>query len=149
LFEKNISKLYYLLVLNRLIGNKNQMVMNKQILTERLKEFGLRVIRMVDKLPESRISNVITNQILRSSTSICANYRAACRSKSRKDFINKLKIAEEETDETLYWLELIEDAKLITPEKIINLKKESEELLSIFVSSLKTAKQNINKSPIN
>jgi len=119
--------------------------MDKQHLADRLKNFGLRVMKMVDFLPESRKSNVIANQILRSSTSICANYRAACRSKSRKDFINKLKIAEEETDETLYWLEIIEDAKLISPEKIVNLKKESEELLSIFVSSIKTAKQNLTK----
>lgn len=121
--------------------------MNKQILTERLRKFGLRIITMVEYLPEKRLSNVIANQILRSSTSIGANYRAACRAKSRKDFINKLKIVEEETDETLYWLELIEDAKLFTPERIINLKKESEKLLSIFVSSLKTSKLHLNQTP--
>jgi len=123
------------------------MVMNKQILIERLRKFGLRIITMVEYLPDKRLSNVIANQILRSSTSIGANYRAVCRAKSRKDFINKLKIVEEETDETLYWLELIEDAKLFTPERIINLKKESEELLSIFVSSLKTSKLHLNQTP--
>ena len=121
--------------------------MNKQILIERLRKFGLRIITMVEYLPDKRLSNVIANQILRSSTSIGANYRAVCRAKSRKDFINKLKIVEEETDETLYWLELIEDAKLFTPERIINLKKESEELLSIFVSSLKTSKLHLNQTP--
>jgi four helix bundle protein len=114
----------------------------KEDLNKRIMEFIYRVFHLVNSLPENRLAIAITNQIIRSSTSIGANYRAACRSKSRKDFINKLKIVEEETDETLYWLELIAGSKMINTDKIANLKKECNELLAIFVSSLKTAREN-------
>ena len=114
----------------------------KEELNNRIMEFNYRVFNLVNCLPSTKLADTITIQMIRSSTSIGANYRAACRSKSRKDFINKLKIVEEERDETLYWLELIGGSKLIKNEKIVNLKKECSELLAIFVSSLKTAKVN-------
>ena len=98
---------------------------------------------MADHLPKNETGQVLTNQILRSASSVGANYRAACRSKSKKDFINKLKIVEEEMDETLYWLTLIEECELIRTEKLVQLKLEGSELLAIFVSSLKTAKENL------
>jgi four helix bundle protein len=88
-------------------------------------------------------AQVISHQILRSGTSPGANYSAACRSKSRRDFINKLKIVEEELDETNYWLELIVEAKLFPEEKISGLKTECNELISIIVKSLMTSKANL------
>jgi four helix bundle protein len=87
---------------------------------------------------------LISDQVIRSGCSIGANYRAACRSKSRKDFINKLKIVEEETDETLYWLEMIEKGNLVDPVRIRQLKQDTESLLSIFVASIKTARKNLD-----
>lgn len=101
---------------------------------------------MTDHLPKNDMGEILTDQILRSATSVGANYRAACRSKSKKDFINKLKIVEEEMDETLYWLSLIEECELIKPEKLTQLKAEGNELLAIFVTSLKTAKDNLRIS---
>ena len=117
--------------------------MNKENLNARIKQFVVRIAKLIEQLPETKTANTITNQIIRSATSIGANYRAACRSKSKRDFINKLKIVEEETDETIYWLELIEDCNQIKPERIKNLKAECEELLAIFVASIKTAKENL------
>ena len=103
----------------------------------------VRVANMIEQLPDTKTSRTISAQAIRSATSIGANYRAACRSKSKRDFINKLIIVEEETDETIYWLELIGDSKQLQPERIKNLRTECEELLSIFVASIKTAKQNL------
>lgn len=105
--------------------------------------FAIRIIKMTDHLPKTDWGRVLTNQILRSASSVGANYRSACRSKSKKDFINKLKTVEEEMDETLYWLMLIEECELIKSEKLIQLKEEGNELLAIFVTSLKTAKDNL------
>jgi four helix bundle protein len=97
---------------------------------------------MVSALPKGYSTRVISHQIVRSSTSVGANYRAACRSKSRRDFVNKLKIVEEELDETSYWLELIEDCRFFPKEKIFPLIRESDELLSIIVKSIQTAREN-------
>ena len=109
-------------------------------LKKRTKVFALEIIKMVDLLPNSKISHVIANQILRSATSVGANYRAVTRAKSDKDFINKLKICEEESDETIYWLELIEEAGLLKNETIQTLLKEADELTAIFVASINTKK---------
>lgn len=86
----------------------------------------------------------IGKQIVRSATSVGANYRAACRAKSNADFIYKLKIVEEEADETLYWLELLEETNLIEKTSIIHLKSEVNEILSIVVASIKTMKSKIS-----
>jgi four helix bundle protein len=117
--------------------------MENEDLKDRTQRFSIRIIALAEHLPETRSSRVIANQILRSSSSIGANYRAARRSKSGRDFINKLKIVEEETDETLYWLEIIEQAKMVKPDKLKDLIKEANELLSIFVTSIRTAKSNL------
>ena len=114
----------------------------------RTKQIGLKVIQLIDGLPNKSSAWVIAKQIVRSSTSIGANYRAACRAKSVPDFINKLKIVEEETDETLYWLELLEESSLVQKASIIDLLKEINEILSIIVASINTAKNNQNKSSI-
>jgi len=103
---------------------------------ERTKNFGLAVIRLVEKLPKTRTADVIGRQILRSATSVGANYRAACRAKSTADMLNKLKIVEEEADETLYWLELLQETSPM-PE-IPTLAKEGNELLAMTVASIKT-----------
>ena len=116
--------------------------MEKSDLTERTKRFSIRIVNLTGYLADTYTARMISHQILRSGTSVGANYRAACRSKSRRDFINKLKMVEEETDETLFWLELIEACDLLKVDKTEWLKKEANELLSIFVSSLKTVRKN-------
>ena len=88
--------------------------MNEPQMKDRTKKFALRILKVADALPTSRSGNAIANQIVRSSTSVAANYRALCRSKSRADFINKTSIVEEEADESSFWLELIVDAGLMT-----------------------------------
>ncbi|MBS1762246.1 MAG: four helix bundle protein [Bacteroidetes bacterium] len=105
----------------------------------RTKKIGLEVIKLIDELPKKDSAWAIAKQIVRSSTSIGANYRAACRAKSSKDFIYKLKIVEEEADETQYWLEILEESKLITPARIEKLKIEVNEIVSIVVASIRTA----------
>jgi four helix bundle protein len=117
--------------------------MTKEDLIKRTMNFAVRIIKMTEHLPKNAMGEVISGQILRSASSVGANYRAACRSKSKKDFINKLKIVEEEMDETLYWISLIEECELIKSEKLSQLKAEANELLAIFVTSLKTAKENL------
>jgi four helix bundle protein len=109
----------------------------------RTKQIGLEVIKLIDELPSKASSWAIAKQIVRSSTSIGANYRAACRAKSTADFINKLKIVEEETDETQYWLEILEESGLVQSDRIEFIKKELNEILSIVVSSIKTLKSKI------
>jgi len=115
-------------------------------LKKRTKIFALEIKKMVDSLPNSKISHVISNQILRSATSVGANYRAVTRAKSDKDFINKLKICEEESDETIYWLELIEEAGLLKNDVTNKLLKEADELTAIFVSSINTKRSKINSN---
>lgn len=95
-------------------------------------------------LPKNRIANVLGKQLLRSGTSVGANYRAACRAKSRADFISKMGTVEEEADETLYWLELLLDAKLVVPNQIQQLHREADEILAMVVASIKTARRNKN-----
>ncbi len=122
--------------------------MNRSEMIIRIKKFGIRIIVMADQLSKSYSAQVISHQVLRSGTSAGANYSAACRSKSKKDFINKLEIVEEELDETKYWLDLIVEAKLFPEEKISGLKTECNELLSIIVKSLTTAKANLKVETI-
>lgn len=111
-------------------------------LNTRLKKFALRFFPIVESLPKSVAGKSIGNQIFRSGTSAAANYRSACRAKSQADFINKLRIVEEELDETLFWLELLEESKTVTASKLSLIKNETEELLKIIAASGKTARQN-------
>lgn len=112
--------------------------MNKQELAVRTRNLGLSIIRLIDSLPRNLSSNVIARQIVRSATSVGANYRAACRAKSRADFISKLKIVEEEADETLYWLDLLVGSGALKKETGDIYQKEADEILSIIVASLKS-----------
>ena len=116
----------------------------KEELKRRTKYIGLEVIKLIDDLPNKTSSKAIAAQIVRSSTSVGANYRAACRAKSDADFINKLKIVEEEADETIYWLEVLEESGLIAFEKTVSIKKETNEILAIVVASINTVRNKIN-----
>jgi four helix bundle protein len=120
--------------------------MANENLKQRTKLFALRIIRMVENLPDTIVSKTLGGQVLRSGTSVAANYRAGCLAKSKRDFINKLKIAEEEADETIFWLELFEESGIFSSEKILPLKTEAHEILAIIVTSIKTARKN-NKPP--
>lgn len=108
----------------------------------RTKTFALRIIELYQHLPHSGEAQVIGKQVLRSGTSVGAQYREACRAKSQADFINKMEGALQELDETAYWLELLVESGLVRPDLLTNLQKETEELIAIFVSSVKTAKSN-------
>jgi len=104
----------------------------------RTKLFALRAIELVDGLPKKPAANVIGRQLLRSSTSVGANYRSACRGRSTADIIAKLAIVEEEADESMYWLELLVDSKLVGAEKVQELQREANELVAMTVASIKT-----------
>jgi four helix bundle protein len=122
--------------------------MTKEELKERTKKFALVIIKLVEELPNTNVGRTISNQIIRSGTSVAANYRAACRARSNADFISKINIVEEECDETLFWLEVIVESNLLKKEKLLYLLKEADELTAIFTASGKTARQNNPKSPI-
>jgi four helix bundle protein len=107
----------------------------------RTKRFALRVIRMVDALPRKKSADVLGHQILRSATSVAANYRAACRAKSRPDFVAKMGIVEEEADETVFWLEMIAESGLLPAKKLAELLAEANELTAIAVASIRTARR--------
>jgi len=116
--------------------------MHSEELKQRTKEFALRVIRLVKAMPDDLASVTIARQIIRSGTSVAANYRAVCISKSRADFINKLRICAEESDETQLWLELIIESETLPEKQLQQLIEEAHELTSIFLSSIKTAREN-------
>ena len=105
---------------------------------KRTKAAALRVIRLVAALPKSPTADVIGRQLLRSGTSVGANDRAACRARSKRDMISKLGIVEEEADESVYWLELLTDAKIVAPSRLHNLTQEFNEILALTVASMKT-----------
>ena len=119
--------------------------LNREELQKRTKQFGLRVMKLCDALPRSRSANVIANQLLRSATSVGANYRSACRARSSADWINKLGVVIEEADESAYWLELIIDGELLPVAKVAALLKEADELTAIFTASQMTSKRNTSK----
>src|SRR2546429_4714299 len=106
------------------------------------KAFGLRILKLVDHLPRSTSGRAIGNQLVRSGTSIGANYRAACRSRSRAEFAAKLGIVAEEADETVYWLELVRDGNLLPANKLAELLQEADELTAIFTSGRRTSSRN-------
>ncbi len=115
---------------------------NENELKQRTKSFALRIMGLIDSLPVGRTAEVIGRQLLRSGTSVGANYRAACRAKSVADFIAKMGIVEEEADECMYWMELLSEAKILPLARLQPLIAESDELVAITVSSIKTAREN-------
>jgi four helix bundle protein len=109
--------------------------MNENEMKERTKTFALRILKLADALPATRSGNTIANQIVRSGSSVAANYRALCRAKSRADFIHKTSVV----DETCFWLEMIIAAKLMNPARINPMLQEANELTAIAVATRKTA----------
>jgi four helix bundle protein len=116
-------------------------------LQERTRQFALAVLRLVETFPRGRAATVIGYQLLRSATSVGANYRAARRARSRRDFVAKMGIVEEEADESVYWLELSVDARLGDAAAVESLRREAGELLAITVSSIRTAREGLAAVP--
>lgn len=114
-------------------------------LQRRTKQFGLRVIRLTQSLPETREARVIANQILRSATSVGANYRATLRSRSDAEFAARMAVVVEEADETGYWLEMLADSEIVKPALLTPLMRESDELVRIFSAARKTTQAHINR----
>ena len=111
-------------------------------LREQTKRFALHIVRLFRALPKTEEARIIGRQVLRSGTSVGANYRAACRSRSRAEFLAKLGVVVEEADETVFWIELLSESRIIQPESTTSLLREAEELLYIFSAARRTAKQN-------
>jgi len=122
--------------------------MNEQELKSRTKQFGLRVMNLVDALPKTTAGRAIGNQLVRSGTSVGANYRAACRGRSKAEFIAKIGTVAEEADESAFWLEMIIEGGLLKSELVSALHQEAEELAAILTASGRTAKTNNQQSKI-
>lgn len=120
--------------------------MNREELQLRTKQFALRIVKLSSAMPTSVAGRAIASQIVRSGTSVGANYRSACRARSRPDFISKIGIAAEEADETAYWLEILMESKLMSATKIEALHREALELFAILNSSMLTARINQQSS---
>jgi four helix bundle protein len=108
----------------------------------RTKQFAIRIVSVSRSLPRTREGDVIGKQLLRSGTAVAANYRAVCRFRSKAEFISKINIVVEEADESVFWLELLGDTRVVPTEKLALLLKEANELVAICAASLRTAKQN-------
>ena len=120
--------------------------MDAEELRNRLKQFALRVIRFVRRLPRTMDAPILGRQLLRSGTSAAANYHSACRGRSRQEFFAKLSIADEEIDEACFWIDLILDSHLAEPEETTALRKEAEELRAILAASRRTTRENMQAS---
>ena len=114
------------------------MSMDEQLFKQRTKQLAIQIIELAEALPKTNSSGVIARQLLRSGTSVGANYRAACRGKSTADVLAKLAIVEEEADETVYWLELLVEAWIVSESTMTRLLKESNEIVAMTVASIKT-----------
>jgi four helix bundle protein len=112
-----------------------------QLFKDRTKKYAIRVIHVVENLPRRRLAAVVGDQLLRSGTSVGANYRSACRARSPAEFCSKMGIVEEELDESLYWMELVIEANLVSRNRLGPLMKEGEELLAMTVASINTARR--------
>ncbi|MEY2882255.1 MAG: hypothetical protein RLZZ15_4635 [Verrucomicrobiota bacterium] len=122
--------------------------MTEHQMKQRTKAFALRVLKLIDSLPETRSGRVLANQLGRSGTSVGANYRAACRSRSTAEMISKFAVVEEEADESAFWMELVGDHGLMAVEKIAPLLREAGELTAIMVASRRTLQSALGKSKI-
>ncbi len=112
--------------------------MNEKEMKQRTKAFTRRILKLVDAIPKSRIGNAVANQLVRSGSSVGANYRALCRAKSRADFANKTSIVEEEADESAFWLEITIEAELLPIKCVQPLLNEAREITAIMVAGRKT-----------
>jgi four helix bundle protein len=123
--------------------------MDENLFKRRTKQLALRVIKTVEDLPKNRTADVIGRQLIRSGTSIGANYRAACRGKSTADVIAKLRIVEEEADESAYWMELLIESGLVSEARLSGLLQETNEILAMTVASIRTLQKRDGSSPFN
>jgi four helix bundle protein len=114
--------------------------MNQEQMKVRTKEFAKKVISLCRQLPATQEGRLVGGQFFRSGTAVGANYRSACRARSKADFISKLSIVLEETDESLYWLEILAENRIVNANLLEGIMSEAKELLAIFISSLNTAK---------
>jgi four helix bundle protein len=114
--------------------------MTREEMKKRTKDYANRILKLCSALSKDWISQTLGKQLLRSGTSVGANYRAVCRAKSKSDFINKLRIVEEECDESLFWMELLACNNLIKVSRLAKLMNEADEILAIVVSSAKSAR---------
>jgi four helix bundle protein len=114
--------------------------MQKQDFAKRTMQFGLRIIRVVESLPNLQTARVIGNQLLRAGTAVGANYRSALRGRSRADFVAKMGIVEEECDEALYWMQMLIEAGIVKASRLSELLREANEIIAIVVSSIRTAR---------
>ena len=114
--------------------------MTREEMKSRTKAYANRIVKLCSAPPNNWVARTLGKQLLRSGTSVGANYRAVCRAKSGSDFINKLRIVEEECDESLFWMELLVDNDFVKPSRLESLMKEADEILAIVVSSAKTAR---------
>jgi four helix bundle protein len=114
--------------------------MTRKEMRSRTKAYANRIVKLCSALPNNWVAQTPGNQLLHSGTSVGANYRAVCRAKSNPDFINKLRIVEEECDESLFWMELLADNQLVKPARLAELMKVANEILAIVVASAKTAR---------
>lgn len=110
----------------------------------RTRRFALRIIRLVSSLPNTTVATTIGKQLLRSGTSVGANYRSACRAKSTADFVCKLSIVEEEADESIYWIRLLVESEIVSEQLLADLIDEANQIVAIIVSAIKTLKQKRN-----
>jgi four helix bundle protein len=117
---------------------------NPDDLKIRTRQFALRIFRLAESLPDTPTARVIRNQIVRCGSSVGANYRAACRAKSKPDFVSKLGTVEEEADETIYWMELLIDMGIVQPKRLTDLMNEADQILAIVIASIKTAKRSMH-----
>ena len=123
--------------------------MDENVFKKRTKQLALRIIKVVDALPKNRTADVIGRQLIRSGTSMGANYRAACRGKSTADVIGKLRIVEEEPDESLYWMELLIESRLVPEARLSELLQETNEIIAMTVASIRTLQNRNRNPPIN
>jgi four helix bundle protein len=123
--------------------------MNEQSFKDRTKRLGLQFIELVEELPKTRTADVIGRQLLRSGTSIGANYRSACRGRSTADVIAKLRIVEEEADESIYWLELLVESEVVLSTRVEKLLRETDEIIAMTVASIRTLQKRNALSPTN
>ena len=119
---------------------------NKKDLKDRTKNFALRIIRMYSSLPKSTEARILGKQVLRSGTSVGANYREASQGRSKAEFIAKMGDCLKELEETTYWFELLIDGNILPENKVSDLLQESKELTAIFVTIIKKTKTNVNKN---
>jgi four helix bundle protein len=115
--------------------------MDEKIFKDCTKKLALAIIELVEELPNRRTADVLGRQLLRSGTSVGANYRSACRGRSTADVLSRLAIVEEEADESIYWMELLVEAKIVSQTRVSGLMKETNEIIAMTVASIKTLRR--------